>query len=70
MVKFGCTPMQAIQAATINAADLIGNKKIGTIKIGDYADMIAVKADVLKDITSLEHVSFVMKGGEIYKNEK
>ena len=69
MVKFGCTPMQAIQAATINAADLIGNKKIGTIKIGDYADMIAVKADVLKDITSLEHVSFVMKGGEIYKNE-
>ncbi|QEC67801.1 amidohydrolase family protein [Panacibacter ginsenosidivorans] len=67
MVKFGCTPMQAIQAATVNAADLIGNKKIGTIKIGGYADIIAVKADVLKDITSLEHVSFVMKGGEVFK---
>lgn len=70
MVKFGCTPMQAIQAATINAADLIGNNKIGSIKVGSYADIIAVKTDVLKDITSLEHVNFVMKGGMIYKNEK
>ena len=70
MVKYGCTPMQAIQAATVNAADLIGNNKIGSIKVGSYADIIAVKADVLKDVTSLEHVSFVMKGGEIYTNEK
>ena len=70
MVKFGCAPMQAIQAATINAADLIGNKKIGAIKVGSYADIIAVKADVLKDISSLEHVTFVMKGGEVYKNDK
>ncbi|MBG9376264.1 amidohydrolase family protein [Panacibacter sp. DH6] len=67
MVKFGCTPMQAIQAATINAADLIGNAKIGNIKAGCYADIIAVKADVLKDITTLENVAFVMKGGEVFK---
>lgn len=70
MVKFGCTPMQAIQAATVNAADLIGNSRIGSIKVGSYADIIAVKADVLKDVTSLEHVNFVMKGGVIYKSEK
>jgi imidazolonepropionase-like amidohydrolase len=68
MVKYGLTPMQAIQAATVNAADLIGNRRIGVIKSGNYADIIAVKTDVLKDVTSLEHVSFVMKGGEVYKN--
>lgn len=70
MVKYGCTPMQAIQAATINAADLIGSAKIGSVQVGKYADIIAVKADVLKDITSLEQVSFVMKGGVVYKNEQ
>lgn len=69
MVKYGCTPMQAIQAATVNAADLIGNTKIGSVKVGSYADIIAVKADVIKDVTSLEYVSFVMKGGKIFKNE-
>lgn len=66
MVKFGLTPMQAIQAATVNAADLIGNKKIGALKTGNYADLIAVKGDVLKDVRALENVSFVMKGGIIY----
>lgn len=70
MVNYGCTPMQAIQAATINAADLIGNDKLGAIAIGKYADIIAVKADVIKDITSLEQVTFVMKGGVVYKNER
>ena len=68
MVKFGLTPMQAIQAATVNAADLIGNKKIGVLKTGNYADLIAVKGDVLKDVRLLENVSFVMKGGVIYKH--
>jgi imidazolonepropionase-like amidohydrolase len=70
MVKYGLTPMQAIQAATINAADLIGIKeKAGSVKVGKWADIIAVKTDPLKDITSLEHVSFVMKAGEVYKSE-
>jgi imidazolonepropionase-like amidohydrolase len=68
MVKFGLTPMQAIQAATVNAADLIGNRKIGSLRAGNYADIIAVKADVLKDVTALENIAFVMKGGEVYKN--
>jgi imidazolonepropionase-like amidohydrolase len=67
MVKYGLSPIQAIQAATFNAADLIGNKKIGVIKVGNYADIIAVQGDILKDIRALENVSFVMKGGVIYK---
>jgi imidazolonepropionase-like amidohydrolase len=68
MVKYGLSPMQAIQAATTNAADLIGNTRIGSLKPGNFADIIAVKADPLKDIKALESVSFVMKGGEVYKN--
>ncbi|HQD11259.1 MAG TPA: amidohydrolase family protein, partial [Flavihumibacter sp.] len=61
--------MQAIQSATINAADLIGLKKAGSIKAGKYADIIAVTEDPLTNITSLEKVGFVMKGGEVYKND-
>lgn len=68
MVKYGLTPMQAIQSATINAADLIGVKdKLGSIKVGKYADIVAVKGDVLKDVTLLEHVDFVMKAGVVYR---
>jgi len=71
MVKYGQTPMQAIQSATINAADLIGVKnKLGSLKVGKFADIVAVKGDVLKDVTLLEHVSFVMKAGVVYKNEQ
>ena len=67
MVKYGLTPMQAIQAATVNAADLIGIKdKVGSLKVGKYADIVAVKGDVLNDVTLLEHVDFVMKGGVVY----
>ncbi len=68
MVKFGQTPMQAIQAATVNAADLIGNSRIGQLRPGAFADIIAVKADPLQDVRALENVAFVMKGGELYKN--
>jgi imidazolonepropionase-like amidohydrolase len=68
MVKFGMTPAQAIHAATSNAADLLGRSKdIGTIEAGKYADIIAVDSDPLSDVRILEHVSFVMKGGTIYK---
>ncbi len=68
LVAAGMTPMEAIQAATWNAADLIGDTKdIGTIQPGRYADIIAVDADPLKDVTVLEHVAFVMKGGVVYK---
>ena len=69
MVKYGMTPMQAIQSATSNAADLLGHsKEIGSIKPGKYADMVAVSDDPLKDISVLERVEFVMKEGKVYKS--
>ena len=68
MVKYGMTPMQAIQAATSNAADLLGrSNEIGSIKPGKYADIIAVTGDPLNDIRTLETVQFVMKDGKICK---
>ena len=69
-VRLGMTPLQAIQTATINDADLLGwSDKIGTIEAGKWADIIAVDGDPLQDITTLQHVKFVMKGGEVVKNE-
>jgi imidazolonepropionase-like amidohydrolase len=70
MVKLGLTPLQAIQSATINDADLLGwSDKIGTIEAGKFADIIAVDGDPLADVTTLERVKFVMKGGEVVKNQ-
>jgi imidazolonepropionase-like amidohydrolase len=69
MTRFGLSPMGAIQAATINAADLIGIKeKTGSIKAGKKADIIAVANNPIDDITTLEQVQFVMKNGVVYKN--
>jgi imidazolonepropionase-like amidohydrolase len=68
MVRYGMTPMQAIQSATTNAADLLGHSDvIGDIKPGRYADVIAVAGDPMQDISVLEHVQFVMKDGKVYK---
>jgi imidazolonepropionase-like amidohydrolase len=68
MVRWGLTPMQAITAATTSAADLLGwSDKVGAIAPGMFADIIAVNGDPLKDVTELERVSFVMKGGVVYK---
>jgi imidazolonepropionase-like amidohydrolase len=70
MVKLGLTPLQAIQAATLNAADLLGwSGKVGTLEPGAWADIVAVEGDPLKDVTTLERVKFVMKGGEVVRNE-
>src|SRR6266404_3276441 len=70
MVKLGLTPLQAIQAATVNAADLLGwPGKVGSLEPGAWADIIAVEGDPLKDVTTLERVKFVMKGGEVIRNE-
>jgi imidazolonepropionase-like amidohydrolase len=69
MVKYGMTPIQAIQAATSSAADLLGHSdELGSIKSGKYADLIAVSGDPLKDISLLERVEFVMKDGKVYKS--
>ncbi len=70
MVKLGLTPLQSIQAATLNAADLMGwAGKVGTLQPGAWGDVIAVDGDPLQDVTILQHVKFVMKGGEVVKNE-
>jgi len=69
MVRWGTTPMQAIQAATVNAADLIGwADRVGALEPGKFADVIAVVGDPLQDVTVLEHVVFVMKGGQVVKD--
>jgi imidazolonepropionase-like amidohydrolase len=69
MVEAGMTPMDAIMAATRNAADLLGqSSRLGTIQTGRYADLVAVKGDPLSDIKLLTQVSFVMKDGRVYKN--
>ncbi len=68
MVRWGLTPMQAIRAATVNAADLMGwSDRVGAVAPGLYADLIAVAGDPLRDVTELERVTFVMKGGRVYK---
>jgi imidazolonepropionase-like amidohydrolase len=70
MVEYGMTPMQAIQAATANAAELMGWKdRVGSIEAGKVADLIGVSGDPLSDIRILERVGFVMKGGSVVKND-
>ncbi len=68
MVKLGMTPLASIQAATINAADLLGwPDRVGSLDPGHYADLIAVEGDPLNDVTVLQNVKFVMKGGQVVK---
>ncbi len=63
----GMTPMQAIQAGTMNGATLLGMEHdVGSVEPGKYADLVAVRGDPLADITVLQHPVFVMKGGETY----
>ena len=69
LVKGGLSPLDALRAATINGAELTGrNKDIGSIEPGKFADIVAVDGDPLADITIMEKVVFVMKGGEVYAN--
>ncbi|MGI8990478.1 MAG: amidohydrolase family protein [Bryobacteraceae bacterium] len=68
MVRYGMTPMQAIQSATTVAASLLDRREnLGAIEPGKFADIVAVSGDPLKDITELERVRFVMKGGKVYR---
>jgi len=69
MVQWGMTPMQAIQAATVNAAEALGRPgDVGAIAVGRFGDMIAVAGDPLTDVAVLQNVAFVMKGGEVVKS--
>jgi imidazolonepropionase-like amidohydrolase len=69
MVKYGMTPIQAIRSATTSAAELLGMQaEIGTVAPGKFADIVAVKGDPLNDISLLQKIDFVMKGGEVYKS--
>jgi len=68
MVKWGMTPLQAIQTSTINNANLFGmSQDIGSIDAGKYADIIAINGNPLKDVKLLENITFVMKSGKIFK---
>lgn len=70
LVGHGVKPLDALRAATVNAAELLGlSKAVGTVEPGKFADIIAVAGDPLEDIGVMEHVVFVMKGGEIVKSE-
>jgi len=69
-VNYGMTPLQAIRSGTVVPAELLGwSDKMGTIEPGKWADLVAATGDPLKDITELERVKFVMKGGVVFKNE-
>ena len=70
LVKYGMTPAQAIQTATTVAAEMMGwQDRIGSIEKGKFADIVAVSGNPLKDITELERVAFVMKGGQVVRND-
>jgi imidazolonepropionase-like amidohydrolase len=70
MVTLGLTPVQALQAGTINAAELMGwSEQVGSISKGKFADMVAVRGDPLADVRLLQDVQFVMKDGVVYKDE-
>jgi imidazolonepropionase-like amidohydrolase len=71
MVRYGMTPMQAIQSATRNAAQALGRERdVGAIAVGRFGDLIAVAGDPLTDVRALETVPFVMKGGKVEKNAR
>jgi imidazolonepropionase-like amidohydrolase len=68
MVKWGMTPLQAIRSATVNAAEALGRSAdVGAVEVGRYGDLIGVAGDPLADVTQLQSVAFVMKGGEVVK---
>jgi len=67
-VRFGQTPIEAICSATVISAELMGwDDRVGSLRPGRFADLIAVHGDPLDDVTTLEDVPFVMKGGEVVK---
>jgi imidazolonepropionase-like amidohydrolase len=70
MVQYGMTPVEAIRSATVSAAEALGRTDVGSLEAGRFADLIAVKGDPTADITVLEAVPFVMKGGDVVKDTR
>ncbi len=70
MVQYGMTPVEAIRAATLNAAEALGRSDVGVLEAGRFADLIAVPGDPTAEVTLLEAVPFVMKGGDVVKDER
>ena len=70
MVRYGMTPMQAIQSATRNAADALGSKDVGVIEAGRWAEMVAVAGDPTQDVSLLENIPVVIKGGALVKDAR
>lgn len=70
MVQYGMTPVEAIQSATVSAAEALGRTDVGTLETGRLADLIAVPGDPTADVTLLEAVPFVMKGGDVVKDAR
>lgn len=69
MVQWGMTPIQAIRAATLSASEALARNDVGIIEPGRYGDLIAVRGDPLRDVTALEHVDIVIKGGRVVKGQ-
>ena len=71
MVHYGATPLQAIQSATVTAAEALGRPgDVGTLEVGRYGDMVAVKGDPLKDVSLLQNIPVVIKGGDVVKDQR
>jgi imidazolonepropionase-like amidohydrolase len=70
MVQYGMTPIEAIQSATVSAAEALGRADVGSLEAGRLADLIAVPGDPTADVTLLEAVPFVMKGGDVVKDAR
>jgi imidazolonepropionase-like amidohydrolase len=70
MVRYGMSPLQAIQAATLNSAEALASKDVGVLEAGRYGDMIAVSGDPTKDVRLLENIPVVIKGGDVVKGAK
>jgi imidazolonepropionase-like amidohydrolase len=70
MVRYGMTPVEAIQAATIVAAEALGRNDVGVLEAGRFADIVAVQGDPAADVTLLEAIPVVIKGGEVVKDRR
>jgi imidazolonepropionase-like amidohydrolase len=70
MVRYGMTPVQAIQSATLNASQALGRDDVGVLEAGRFADLVAVPGDPAADVAVLEDIPFVMKGGEVVKDAR